>query len=115
MSGLTPRQYEALIFINERIRETGVPPSYDAIRLALGLNSKAGVSRILFCLEERGYILRLEKRAHSVRVLKLPDNLSERQRPAIPNRRFPPIKIPAPVMMASSRKAVLVPLMGRID
>ncbi|MCH8858722.1 MAG: transcriptional repressor LexA [Proteobacteria bacterium] len=79
---LTKKQYELLMFIHERIRETGVPPSFDEMKDALDLKSKSGIHRLVTALEERGYIRRLEKRARALEIIRLPDNASEGMRPA---------------------------------
>jgi repressor LexA len=79
---LTKKQYELLMFIHERVRETGVPPSFDEMKDALDLRSKSGIHRLITALEERGFIRRLEKRARALEVIRLPDNISEGVRPA---------------------------------
>jgi len=79
---LTRKQYELLIFIHQRIRETGVPPSFDEMKDALDLKSKSGIHRLITALEERGYIRRLEKRARALEVIRLPENASDGVRPA---------------------------------
>ena len=79
---LTKKQYELLMFIHQRIRETGVPPSFDEMKDALDLRSKSGIHRLITALEERGYIRRLEKRARALEVIRLPENANEGMRPA---------------------------------
>ena len=79
---LTKKQYELLMFIHERVRESGVPPSFDEMKEALDLKSKSGIHRLITALEERGFIRRLEKRARALEVVKLPDNSAEGVRPA---------------------------------
>ena len=79
---LTRKQYELLMFIHERIRETGIPPSFDEMKEALDLKSKSGIHRLITALEERGFLRRMEKRARALEVLKLPDNMAETLRPA---------------------------------
>ena len=79
---LTKKQYELLMFIHERVRETGVPPSFDEMKDALDLKSKSGIHRLITALEERGYIRRLEKRARALEITRLPENQSEGMRPA---------------------------------
>ena len=79
---LTKKQYELLIFIHQRIRETGVPPSFDEMKDALDLKSKSGIHRLITALEERGYIRRLEKRARALEVIRLPENAYDGVRPA---------------------------------
>jgi len=79
---LTRKQYELLIFIHQRVRETGVPPSFDEMKDALDLRSKSGIHRLITALEERGYIRRLEKRARALEIVRLPENTAEGVRPA---------------------------------
>jgi repressor LexA len=79
---LTRKQYELLMFIHERIRESGIPPSFDEMKDALDLKSKSGIHRLITALEERGFLRRMEKRARALEVLKLPDNMAETLRPA---------------------------------
>src|SRR6201985_3623322 len=79
---LTRKQYELLLFIHERIRETGVPPSFDEMKEALDLKSKSGIHRLITALEERGFLRRMEKRARALEVVRLPENVAETARPA---------------------------------
>ncbi|MET0867080.1 MAG: repressor LexA, partial [Pseudorhodoplanes sp.] len=70
---LTRKQLELLRFINERLKEAGVPPSFDEMKDALDLRSKSGIHRLITALEERGFIRRLPNRARAIEVIKLPD------------------------------------------
>jgi repressor LexA len=70
---LTRKQYELLRFINERLKESGVPPSFDEMKDALDLRSKSGIHRLITALEERGFIRRLANRARAIEVIKLPE------------------------------------------
>src|SRR5437764_13471975 len=70
---LTRKQHELLMFIHERIKETGVSPSFDEMKEALDLASKSGIHRLITALEERGFIRRLAHRARALEVIKLPD------------------------------------------
>jgi repressor LexA len=79
---LTRKQYELLMFIHERVRETGIPPSFDEMKDALDLKSKSGIHRLITALEERGYLRRMEKRARALEIVKLPENVAETMRPA---------------------------------
>ena len=69
---LTKKQSELLRFIHERLKETGVPPSFDEMKDALDLRSKSGIHRLIIALEERGFIRRLPNRARALEVLRLP-------------------------------------------
>lgn len=73
---LTRKQHELLMFINERIKETGVSPSFDEMKEALDLRSKSGIHRLITALEERGFIRRLPHRARALEILKLPESAS---------------------------------------
>jgi len=73
---LTRKQYELLMFINERIKEAGVSPSFDEMKEALDLKSKSGIHRLITALEERGFIRRLPHRARALEVLRLPESAS---------------------------------------
>lgn len=79
---LTRKQYELLMFIHERVRESGVPPSFDEMKDALDLKSKSGIHRLIMALEERGYLRRMEKRARALEIVRLPENVSDTLRPA---------------------------------
>ncbi|WP_029086868.1 transcriptional repressor LexA [Brevundimonas aveniformis] len=70
---LTKKQHELLMFIHERIQETGVSPSFDEMKEALDLASKSGIHRLITALEERGFIRRLPHRARALEVVKLPE------------------------------------------
>ena len=72
---LTRKQHELLMFIHERIKETGVSPSFDEMKEALDLASKSGIHRLITALEERGFIRRLPNRARAIEVIKLPDSV----------------------------------------
>ena len=73
---LTRKQYELLMFIHERLKETGVPPSFDEMKDALDLRSKSGIHRLITALEERGFIRRLPNRARALEVVRLPDSMA---------------------------------------
>ena len=70
---LTRKQHELLRFIQERLRESGVPPSFDEMKDALDLKSKSGIHRLITALEERGFIRRLPNRARALEVIRLPE------------------------------------------
>jgi repressor LexA len=73
---LTRKQYELLLFIQERLKEAGVPPSFDEMKDALDLKSKSGIHRLIKALEERGFIRRLPNRARALEVVRLPEAMS---------------------------------------
>lgn len=73
---LTKKQHELLDFIHARVTDTGVSPSFDEMKDALGLKSKSGVHRLITALEERGFIRRLPNRARALEVLRLPAEIA---------------------------------------
>ena len=106
---LTKKQYELLLFINERLKETGVSPSFDEMKEALNLRSKSGIHRLITALEERGFIKRLAHRARALEVVKLPDTMSSSL--AAPSR-----AVSAAVGQDASNdnRSVPISVMGRI-
>lgn len=74
---LTKKQYELLVFINRRLQEAGVSPSFDEMKDALGLRSKSGIHRLITGLEERGFVRRLPHRARALEVLRVPTSLGK--------------------------------------
>ena len=74
---LTRKQFELLRFIHERLKEAGVPPSFDEMKDALDLRSKSGIHRLITALEERGFIRRLPNRARAIEVIKLPESVAQ--------------------------------------
>lgn len=82
---LTKKQYELLLFIDRRLKDSGVSPSFDEMKDALGLRSKSGIHRLMTGLEERGFVRRLPHRARALEVLRLPENLSAQFR-SLPRR-----------------------------
>lgn len=113
---LTKKQYELLIFIDQRLKDTGVSPSFDEMKTALDLKSKSGIHRLITGLEERGFIRRLPHRARALEVLKLPENETSKNAPTFePNiirgdftQAFPGVQI------ALTSEAVELPLYGKI-
>ena len=75
-SMLTKKQRNLLLYINKRIRSTGVSPSYEEMKNSLNLKSKSGIHRLISALEERGFIKRLAHKARALEVLKLPETAS---------------------------------------
>jgi repressor LexA len=116
---LTKKQSELLRFIHERLKETGVPPSFDEMKDALDLRSKSGIHRLVMALEERGFIRRLPNRARALEVLKLPES-SAPQGPR--GGKFSPSVIEGHLGRVRQMppgddgigSAVAVPVMGRI-
>ena len=114
---LTRKQLELLRFINERAKESGVPPSFDEMKEALDLRSKSGIHRLILALEERGFIRRLPNRARALEVLKMPDTGFTRQRGSFsPNVIEGSLGKVRQQAGAEERKhaSVAIPIMGRI-
>jgi repressor LexA len=116
---LTRKQLELLRFLHERLKETGVPPSFDEMKDALDLRSKSGIHRLITALEERGFIRRLPNRARAIEVIKLPEAVSHGIGGR--SRGFTPSVIEGDlgrVRAASDengvQQVVAVPVMGRI-
>ncbi|MDG2032461.1 MAG: transcriptional repressor LexA [Rhodospirillales bacterium] len=110
---LTKKQYLLLMFIDQRLNDTGVSPSFEEMKDALELKSKSGIHRLITGLEERGFIRRLPHRARALEVLKLPENV-----PIGAKKPFTP-KIVATNVPASStgqpaNASVELPLYGKI-
>ncbi|MES2001835.1 MAG: transcriptional repressor LexA [Pseudomonadota bacterium] len=101
---LTAKQRELLLFIDGRLKQGGISPSFDEMREALELKSKSGVHRLISALEERGFIRRLPNRARALEVVKLPD---------MPVASVTPIRAPA-ALPAAANDMMEIPLYGRI-
>lgn len=116
---LTRKQFELLRFINERLKEAGVPPSFDEMKDALDLRSKSGIHRLITALEERGFIRRLPNRARAIEVIKLPEPAGQNGGGA--RRGFTPSVIEGDLgrVRANSSeddvsRPISIPVMGRI-
>ena len=110
---LTAKQHELLHFIQERLDASGISPSFEEMKEALGLKSKSGIHRLISALEERGFLRRLPNRARALEVLKVPDAA----KPAVRNDRdnIVPLRKPAPAMRPiAANDIVEVPLHGKI-
>ncbi len=110
---LTRKQHELLMFIHERIKETGVSPSFDEMRDALDLASKSGIHRLITALEERGFIRRLAHRARALEVLKLPEQATTAA-PAKGRNVFRPKVVEAGRAPSSANEVRELPVLGRI-
>ena len=73
---LTKKQKNLLLFINKKLRASGVSPSYEEMKDSLNLKSKSGIHRLISALEERGFIRRLPHKARALEVIKLPETAS---------------------------------------
>jgi repressor LexA len=115
---LTRKQFELLRFIHERLKEAGVPPSFDEMKDALDLRSKSGIHRLITALEERGFIRRLPNRARAIEVVRLPESVAHGV--AARARGFTPSVIEGNLGRVratpdeDSSRPIAVPVMGRI-
>ena len=75
-SMLTKKQKNLLLFINKKLRATGISPSYEEMKESLNLKSKSGIHRLISALEERGFIRRIAHKARALEVIKLPETAS---------------------------------------
>jgi repressor LexA len=115
---LTRKQLELLRFVHQRLKETGVPPSFDEMKDALDLRSKSGIHRLITALEERGFIRRLPNRARALEVIKLPESVSHgiggRARGFTPSVIEGNLGRVRSTSEDDSGRPVAVPVMGRI-
>ena len=74
---LTRKQRELLMFLEERISQSGVTPSFEEMKDKVGLKSKSGIHRLISALEDRGFIKKLPFKARAIEILKLP-NIKQR-------------------------------------
>jgi repressor LexA len=116
---LTRKQLELLLFINERLKEEGVPPSFEEMKMALDLQSKSGVHRLIVALEERGFLKRMPNRARALEIIKLPESHT----PSLVKKSgFSPSVIegslgkvkPMPAANDGFPRSTAIPMMGRI-
>ena len=111
---LTAKQHELLRFIQRKLEETGISPSFEEMKEALDLKSKSGVHRLISALEERGFIRRLPNRARALEVLREPENVvAERKSAPLPDNviRMPTVPRAAP---PPANDVIEIPLHGRI-
>lgn len=112
---LTRKQHELIRFIQARLEETGISPSFEEMKEALDLKSKSGVHRLISALEERGFIRRLPNRARALEVLKQPEDVTR----AAPKRTADNVVTlrppePARPVLAAANDVIEIPLHGRI-
>jgi len=108
---LTPKQQELLSFIQTRLEEGGVSPSFEEMKEALDLRSKSGIHRLINALEERGFIRRLPNRARALEVLKLPDAMHRAPKVIVPLKATSPAGRTPPL---AANDILEIPLHGRI-
>lgn len=125
---LTEKQSELLRFIQLRLKQTGVPPSFDEMKEALDLRSKSGIHRLIMALEERGFIRRLPNRARALEILRMPEAIqspsavNEGEESETPQRFSPTVidgrrgfaRASRPVVTSEAGDFLSIPVMGRI-
>lgn len=109
---LTRKQTDLLMYINRRLQEDGISPSFDEMRDALGLKSKSGIHRLISGLEERGFIRRLPHRARALEVMRLPESAAISGRTSKPSVTPVPTSVGRPMPPAAND--LELPLYGRI-
>jgi len=111
---LTRKQHELIRFIQSRLEDTGISPSFEEMKEALDLKSKSGVHRLISALEERGFLRRLPNRARALEVLRQPDDVSARA-PVVSAAPVAARTVPKPPAMPEPANDVIeLPLHGRI-
>ena len=112
---LTAKQHELIRFIQQKLEETGISPSFEEMKEALDLKSKSGVHRLISALEERGFIRRLPNRARALEIVKLPeDAVTSPSRAAPANDTVVSIASAKPAAPEPANDIIDVPLHGRI-
>ena len=111
---LTRKQHELIRFIQHRLEETGISPSFEEMKDALDLKSKSGVHRLISALEERGFIRRLPNRARALEVMRQPEDVTKGSVRAAANGNSALMGMRAPAKAAADNDVIQLPLHGRI-
>ena len=116
---LTRKQHELITFIQNRLEESGISPSFEEMKDALDLKSKSGVHRLISALEERGFIRRLPNRARALEVIRQPEGaVAKTTRPVAANANsgttLAPLRGGALPRSAPANDVIELPLHGRI-
>ncbi|WP_295525631.1 transcriptional repressor LexA [Novosphingobium sp. Chol11] len=115
---LTRKQHELLSFIQNRLEESGISPSFEEMKEALDLKSKSGVHRLISALEERGFIRRLANRARALEVIKEPESSTGKAPARVPAPALaalrPAAKAPLPAHPMPANDIIEIPFHGRI-
>ena len=114
---LTAKQHELLLFIQRKLEETGISPSFEEMKEALELKSKSGVHRLISALEERGFLRRLPNRARALEVLREPEDVRIGGKRVAANSNDPVTRVTTPPRVAPASVAndiIEIPLHGRI-
>jgi len=108
---LTKKQKNLLLFINKKLRSSGISPSYEEMKESLNLKSKSGIHRLISALEERGFIRRLPHKARALEVIKLPETASAND---IYNTFSPSVIKGGLDQKKSNNKDIEIPVLGKI-
>ncbi len=112
---LTAKQHELLLFIQRRLEETGISPSFEEMKDALDLKSKSGVHRLISALEERGFLRRLPNRARALEVIRQPEDVTSGRKTLAPaNDRVSQVTMPPRAAPTPANDVVEIPLHGKI-
>ena len=114
---LTAKQHELLLFIQRKLEETGISPSFEEMKESLELKSKSGVHRLISALEERGFLRRLPNRARALEVLREPEDVRTGGKRVAANSNDPVTRVTTPPRVAPASVAndiIEIPLHGRI-
>lgn len=109
---LTERQHRLLMYIYERQRKNGVTPSFEEMRLAMGLRSKSGIHQIITALQERGFIKRLHNRARALEILNLPEDVFPQSSAGIEAQQS--TREVSPTTAPTANTGMELPFLGRI-
>ena len=108
---LTKKQKNLLLFINKKLRSSGISPSYEEMKESLNLKSKSGIHRLISALEERGFIRRLPHKARALEVIKLPETASAND---IYNTFSPSVIKGGLDQKKSNNEDIEIPVLGKI-
>lgn len=112
---LTAKQHELIRFIQQRLEETGISPSFEEMKEALDLKSKSGVHRLISALEERGFLRRLPNRARALEVVRQPEDVTPaRGNASAAGANVVSMPAPAPRVQEAANDVIELPLHGRI-
>ena len=109
---LTAKQHELLLFIQRKLEETGISPSFEEMKDALDLKSKSGVHRLISALEERGFLRRLPNRARALEVIRQPENVTAAAKPLPANDTV--VQLTPRARPEPANDVIEIPLHGRI-
>jgi repressor LexA len=111
---LTAKQRELIVFIQQRLEETGISPSFEEMKEALDLKSKSGVHRLISALEERGFLRRLPNRARALEVIREPGDTTPARAGTPAGDNVVAMPSPAPRAPEAANDVIELPLHGRI-